>query len=242
MSRRNKGGGGAAAAPSAPLWLASFSDMMTNVLCFFILIVSFALQKRGLLMEDGLGSIRQKLKPVAGAEGTLQGSVTPVQFHAGRVVNRAASPINQKALVEKSGRVLDANRDTLKAVVVDAMQKSGRSVVPLPLVFDEGSSELSAGHRAFLDEFARQVGNGTFQILVEGFAYEDAKDDADGWLVAEARARNVADHLADRGVDPKRLRTQGRGMLRNGPFTRADGPDIPQNRYGRRIALMTLMN
>lgn len=231
-----------AAAPGAPLWLASFSDMMTNLLCFFILIVAFAMQKKGLLLEDGLGAIKQKLRPVSGMEGALQGSVTPTQFNAGRVVNRAASPINQKALVEKNGRVLDANRDTMRQVVVDAMQKNGRSVVPLPLIFEEGVVELSAGHAAFLDEFARQIGNGRYPIVVEGFSFEEAKEEERGFEIAEARARAVADHLADKGVDISRLRVQGRGMLRMGPLTMADGPDIPQNRYGRRIVLLTLLN
>ena len=240
MSRKKSSA--ASAGPSAPLWLASFSDMMTNVLCFFILIVSFALQKKGLLMEDGLGAIQQKLKPVAGLEGTLKGSVTPTQFNAGRVVNRAASPINQKALVEKNGRILDANRDTMRKVVVDAMQKNGRSIVPLPLIFDEGVVELSAGHTAFLDEFARQIGNGRYPVVVEGFAFEEAVDEARGFEIAESRARAVAVYLADKGVDLARLRVQGRGMLRMGPLTMADGPEIPQNRYGRRIVLLTLLN
>ncbi|HYC76558.1 MAG TPA: flagellar motor protein MotB, partial [Planctomycetota bacterium] len=181
MSGRRRPSNAAGSAPGAPLWLASFSDMMTNLLCFFILIVAFAMQKNGLALEDGLGAIKARLKPVTGFEGMLKGSVTPVQFNAGRVVNRAATPLNQGALVEEDGRILDANRDTMRQVMVDSLMKSGASTVPLPLVFERGETKLSAGHRAFLDEFARQIGAGAFPVVVEGFAYEDAESDADGW-------------------------------------------------------------
>jgi chemotaxis protein MotB len=239
---RRKASSGEAAPPGAPLWLASFSDMMTNLLCFFILICAFAMQKRGLMLEDGLGAIKARLKPVNGMDGTLNGSVTPVQFHAGRVVNRAAAPLNQSALVEKSGRILDANRDAMRGVIVDSMERTGRTVVPLPMIYDEGVVELSDGHKTFLAEFARQVSAGRFPIVVEGFAYEDAASDAEGWEISETRARNAADYLASKGVAYDRLVVRGRGMLRHGPLTTASGPPIPQNRYGRRMVLFTLLN
>jgi chemotaxis protein MotB len=228
-------------APGAPLWMLSFADMMTNLLVFFILLSAFAPTQEGVLLEDGLGSIQRALLSIR-LPGTLEGRTYPMQFNAGRVVYRAPSSINSKALVEADGRILDANRDTLRSVIAETLAASGDATLPLPLLFDADSAGLTAGHRAFLDEVARFVAAGRFKVRIEGYAFEEAAGDAAaGWALAEARARAARDHLAAAGVDPARMSWIGHGLLMFGAGTRADAPPSAQNRYGRRSVVLTFL-
>jgi outer membrane protein OmpA-like peptidoglycan-associated protein len=215
--------------------------MMTNLLCFFILMSAFAQKQEGLLLEDGLGSIQRALLPI-GLPGTVEGRKNPIQFNAGKVVYRSASSVNQKTLVEADGRILDANRDTLRQVIAETLARSGAATVPLPLLFEPDSSELTAGHRAFLDEIARYVATGRFKIRVDGYAFEEGSGDlAEGWRIAEERARRARDHLARAGIAASRISWVGHGLLRYGPATKAGAPPSAQNRYGRRAVLVTFL-
>jgi len=226
--------------PGAPLWMVSFADMMTNLLCFFILLSAFAQKQEGVLLEDGLGSIQRALLSI-GLPGTMDGRTNPVQFNAGRVVYRSAASINPKTLVEADGRILDANRDTLRQVIVEALAQRGSATLPLPLLFEGDSAELTPGHLAFLDEMAKYLVSGAFKIRIDGYAFEEAGGDpAAGWMIAESRARAARDHLVSRGIAADRIFWVGHGLMQYGPSTKAGASNV-QNRFGRRSVLVTFL-
>jgi chemotaxis protein MotB len=227
--------------PGAPLWMLSFADMMTNLLCFFILLSAFAQKQEGLLLEDGLGSIQKALLSIK-MPGTLEGRTNPAQFNAGRVIHRSAATVNHKTLVEADGRILDANRDTLRRVVAETLSTRGAATLPTPLLFEADSTSLTAGHRAFLDEVARYVSAGSWQIRIDGYSFEEGSGDADGWRISEERARAARDHLTRAGIGSSRIVWVGHGMLRYGAGTKAGGPPMAQNQYGRRAVLVTFLD
>lgn len=230
------------AGPGAPLWMLSFADMMTNLLCFFILLSAFAQKQEGVLLEDGLGSIQKALLSVK-MPGALEGRTNPMQFNAGRVIHRSAATVNQKTLVEADGRILDANRDTLRKVVAETLSARGAATLPTPLLFEADSTTLTAGHRAFLDEVARYVSAGSWQIRIDGYSFEEGSGEgADGWRISEERARAARDHLTRAGIGSSRIVWVGHGMLRYGAGTKAGAPASAQNQYGRRAVLVTFLD
>ncbi len=226
--------------PSAPLWLLSFADTMTNLMCFFILLTAFASKQQGILLEDGLGSIQRGISPI-GSLGSMKGAHVPVQFHAGRVVYRPGASINTKTLAEPDGRILDSNRDTMRKVIVDAMAKKGSSTLPAPLIFDQDSTALTSGHASFLDELARGISAASFEVRIDGYAFEEGASPDDGWDISEARAVAVRDYLVRGGVNKKRIRCVAHGMLTLGAATRAGAPPLAQNRWGRRAVVITFL-
>jgi chemotaxis protein MotB len=227
--------------PGAPLWMLSFADMMTNLLCFFILLSAFAQKQEGVLLEDGLGSIQRALLSV-GLPGAMEGRTNPVQFNAGRVVHRSAASVNTKTLVEADGRILDANRDALRQVIAETLARRGVATLPLPLLFEAGSSDLSPGHRAFLDEVAKYLASGRFSIRIDGYAFEEGNEDpASGWSVSEARARAARDYCVGAGIAESRITWVGHGLLEYGRATRIDSAPNVQNRFGRRAVLITFL-
>jgi flagellar motor protein MotB len=232
------GGGG----PSAPLWMLSFADMMTNLLCFFILLSAFAQKQEGVLLEDGLGSIRQALLATK-LPGAVDGRKNPLQFNAGKVVARTAGAVNAKTLVEADGRILDANRDTLRKIVAESLAAQGASTLPMPLLFEADATALSPGHAAFLDEVAKYLAAGRYRIRVDGYAFEEGSGrDAAGWLLSEARARSAREHLVRAGIAGSRITCVGHGLLEYGAATKAGAPESAQNRFGRRAVLITFLD
>lgn len=227
-------------APSAPLWLLSFADMMTNLLCFFILMSAFALQRKGLGLEDGLGSIQQDLVQ-AGKPGRLDGRTLPVQFNAGRVIYRQPKSINSKTLVQVDGRITDGNRDALRKVVAESLTQPGRNTLPTPLIFGEADTTLTNGHREFLDVLARMVAGGKWRIRIDGYSFEEGSQPEDGWLIAEARAGAARDWLVARGVSAARLDVVGHGLRILDPAAeKKASPADPQVRLGRRAVTLTM--
>jgi outer membrane protein OmpA-like peptidoglycan-associated protein len=221
--------------------MLSFADMMTNLLCFFILLAAFAQKQEGLLLEDGLGSIQRALLSI-GLPGAMEGRRNPVQFNAGRVVYRSAASINTKTLVEADGRILDSNRDTLRRVIVETLGQKGAATLPLPLLFEADTAELSEGHRAFLDEVAKYLASGKFRIRLDGYAFEEAGGDlAQAWALSEGRARAARDWFVNAGIGSSRISWIGHGLLEYGPGTKAGAAPSAQNTFGRRAVLVTFL-
>ena len=69
----------------APLYMLSFGDMMTNLLCFFILLCAFAEARRVGFITDGVGSIQRALLH-DGLPGVLSSDKKPLNLGADRVL------------------------------------------------------------------------------------------------------------------------------------------------------------
>jgi outer membrane protein OmpA-like peptidoglycan-associated protein len=196
--------------------------------------------QQGLQFEDWLGAIKSDLLGLGKSGSHLKHRVA-FQFGAGRVFFRTASPVNSQTLVEPDGRILDANRDALRDVVVDALKKPSRATLPTPLLFEPGVTELSTGHLAFLAEVSGLLVTGRFTIRVDGYSFDEGVETGRGWELAEARARNTRDVLVENGIDPLRIQWAGFGMMHFGPETQLSAAPLPQNLYGRRAVLITLL-
>ncbi|MCB4824436.1 OmpA family protein [Roseicella aerolata] len=80
--------------------------------------------------------------------------------------------------------------------------------------FNQDSAALDENGAALVAEVAAQAKErpGT-PVRVRGFAAPDSGTPAFNRSLAEARARHVADHLAEGGVDRRRIRIESRGAV-----------------------------
>lgn len=77
--------------------------------------------------------------------------------------------------------------------------------------FTRVSADLDSGAQAAIDEFARDAqAHPTLPVLVEGYADRNGSQAANRTL-SELRAQVVADALAQRGVDRRRITLRPRG-------------------------------
>lgn len=223
----------------APLYMLSFADMMTNVLCFFILLCAFAEERQVGIITDGVASIRKALM-AAGLPGVMSGDREPVEIGADKVLFRPAESISPELLVDSDGRLTDRNRQALREVLVNALESDQESVIPVSMLFKRGSAELTRDHQIFLSEVALRAAGGSFRIRVEGYASTEGLSGVDAeWNLALERTQKVISYLAEVGdISRKRFERIAYGPVR-GTSTRELTEQ--QKRWGRRVVLLTFL-
>lgn len=221
----------------APMYMMSFGDMMTNLLCFFILLCAFSEERRAGFISDGVTSVRNALN-AQGLPGILPGDRRPIDLGADRVLFRPAKSISPKMLVDNEGDIKDDNRDALRDVILDALDKPGTNEIPAPIVFSPGTANLTRAHRSVLDFMAaRFAGYPDILIRVEAFGWKEGLSQAESWDLAMARAHNVIRYLAQAGDIPDdRFIPIGFGPASD------DATSTRQDRWGRRVALISIVN
>ena len=220
----------------APLYMLSFADMMTNILCFFILLCAFSKEKMIGLISDGVGSFQSAVTH-QGMPGVLPGDRLPIDLGANRVLFRPSKSVFPKLLVDKDGRISDTNRDSLRQVIVQSLKRPETTELPLPFIFVPGSAELSEVHKTVLKEVAPRLVGGNFDVRVEGYAFKEGMDEESSWELSAQRAENVARFLALAGpIASRRLVPIGYG-----PPQSRNELVMTQQRWGRRVVIISFV-
>lgn len=196
-----------------PAWMLSFSDMMTNMLCFFILLVSLAHQRESGYLSSGMGSYLQKLEQI-GLPGLRPSTRTLIPRDSPLARYRAprVDPKQEENWVEYSQKMIREEFDRLKDATT-RFETPGRSVpIPLGISFLKNSSRLSLEDRRSLDLLVGTIREvpGSVEVLgscdrteASGFAAERG--------LSLQRAIAVTRYLAEAGVPADRLIPVGAG-------------------------------
>ncbi|MEZ6014493.1 MAG: OmpA family protein [Planctomycetota bacterium] len=188
----------------APAYLVSFGDMMTLILCFFILLVALSKDRQYGMMAKGLGSFVVALKS-HGLDGVLSGA-EKAEIH--REMRRKFNLPPEDDPERQAPHQEAALDELLRAEHVEALQARDEVRQPRVAVFERGYGTLDANSRRFLDELVDSLRPSKGQTLVlEGHA-NDAGPAFFGdntWL-AQVRAETVRNYLIERhDFDPKRV-------------------------------------
>lgn len=213
--------------PTAPFWMVTYSDMVTLLLTFFVLLMSMANFEEVGRVEAVLDSIRLAL----GADGynTSALGATP-------------EPQNQPAEIQPMDNlqpVLSQLRDALSAKVSDDMVKMTRTQTEIRVslsdrvLFAPGSTELHPAAYSLLSELGAALAGQPVNVRVEG--HTDATGDAQrNWELSALRAVSVTVALqSSGGIEGRNLEAVGYGAFRPAsPEGNVDG------RWDRRVELV----
>ena len=210
-------------------WMATFSDLLSLLLTFFVLLFAMKSVDKGKLQET-LSYFR------GGGIGILEaGNFMPLMTGSHEEINEQIIPISPSDLK----KVLE-NKDLGEEVAVASHQKGLVVALPSALLFDSGTSDLNSGAEAFLVEIIDllEMTNLDFQVIghtdnlpISGTRY------ASNWDLSIARAGKVLRVLIDvSGMAPERFSLVGYGASRPiFPNT------TPENRAAnRRVEIMLL--
>jgi len=191
-------------------WLMSYADMITLLMCFFIIFISVSEPKKDKfsLITDGIaskfGSVDMST-PLQGVYSTLQGIIENNQLFRDMAIQK-----NEKSIE------MEPASDTF---------------------FQRASAEFDPAKLAILKEMATALKSGAYldyHIIIEGHTSDLAINTAmypSNWELSGGRAARVVRLFIEQGIEPKRLVAIGLADSQpKAPNRNAGGDAIEDNR------------
>ena len=234
--------------PGAPGWLATFSDLCTLLLTFFILLLSFAKTETA-KYEAAIGSLRNAFGGnVLKAGDVMRPGKSPSDAPTMIDSDSPAKPfpiefLTAEGLLDKHevNRESDIELNQLKKMLADNELAESANVYEMPetilvrmkdnVQFQRGSVGIDEINIQVFDRLVKMLRENNWNILIEGHAEEgetSTKDGGDAYALSSQRALAVSKSLLQRGVSPDRITTLFYGDSR-------PQKKINKNIYDRRV-------
>ena len=199
-----------------PEWLAAFGDLMSLLLCFFVLLLSMS-SMDAKKVSEAIGSL-------SGAMSVLEGG-TKTEISKRRI--QESTPIQQQdetseAVNRITQAVIDANEMMEKGhgptISVEEAEEGFKIQLPASLLFKPGQAKIeNEDALLFLKRVALIIQQlpKNLEIGVQGYTdnVPPGKNSpfVDNWELSAARAISVLKELIADGVDPHRMFAAGYG-------------------------------
>ena len=224
---------------SAPFYMGTYGDMVTLILCFFILLFAMSsidsqkFQKALISLRGSLGVLKggvtteESVDPnQSGEEGVDAGAAPSFELDTRHVAHTINSYLRAEGLD--------------KAIQVTINQRGVAVSISDQFLFGSGSAELRTEGQRVLYKIASMVRDKVPAIAVEGHTDSIPLRGGiyrDNWGLSSMRAAVVASYLeTDGGVDP--LKLQAVGFASNQPVVPNDSPE--HQALNRRVDLIFL--
>jgi chemotaxis protein MotB len=237
--------------PGLPGWMATFSDLVTLLLTFFVLLLSFAKTETA-KYEAALGSVRNAFGGNVFKQGeVLQPGKSPDDSPEMVDAQQPIKPfpidfLTMEGMLDKheinreSTETLKEMRSTLKEnqltenVDVQEIPEGIKVKIKDKIFFQQGSVKVAELDREVLDKVVGLLNENEWTLFIEGHA-DKGETSADGTMDAYAlsskRAEAVTKNFIRNGVRPDKITTVYYGDSRpNRPFKNSEGVRGKQNR------------
>jgi chemotaxis protein MotB len=187
--------------PGAPAYIVTFSDMVTLLLTFFVMLLSMADMQDPELFNTSRDAFINHINCYG--LGMLSGKQMSPQFQQPKDKHYIDSPDEDAAL-----RTLDSEEEKLRRLFDKVVQNAETMPTQLTsrnmdftvtnVFFEKGQAKLNNPGRDFLDGFIHNMQNevrsGEAMLYVLGLA-GDGRSAKVQWTLSAQRAQNVADYL-----------------------------------------------
>jgi len=224
----------------APQWMCTFSDMMSLLLCFFVLLFAMSTIEK-VKFEQMINSIKGALGTIPEIYNTSWVEPVSVQPQKVEPVQRNRTLQRAKeAIVEKARSRLVSDEES-KEIVIEGVKEGIRFTLTGRVLFASGMSTLSEEGKRNLRAVAETLNDfSELHIQITGHTDNTTISESlfhNNWRLAQARAFSVLTFLRDEcNVSEKRMSFQSCGPYR--PRFPNDTPE--QQALNRRVEI-TLM-
>jgi chemotaxis protein MotB len=212
-----------------PPWLATYSDLVTLLLCFFVLLFAFAKTEEHKL-QVMLGSLRKAFGgytapvPVLGRSPEnrntpIEGKTAevPMTFGGDGLLDKLAPDRTADFIAEKMSDKI--NELGLDHQIEVRLSEDGVMIrADEDVLFSEESAVLKESSLAFLFRISQLARATNFNIAVQGHtdntAPRPSSEFESNWDLSAQRAINVIKYLESVGVDQSKLRAEAYGPTR----------------------------
>jgi len=215
--------------PSSPAWMQTFADLMTLLLTFFVLLLSFSNMKKV--------KFSTTMQAIQGALGVMPSLNKPVSSsQSSNSAQNLAKSLNKN--IKKMKKVA-ANIDAKKNVGVEITEGGVMIRLGSKVLFDLGSDRLKQSAYPLLKQVGRtikqyEVDNVIVKGHTDDIPIESAEFDSN-WELSTARAISVVRFLIDKvGVAPGQLGAAGYSHY--DPLVPNDSPENRQK--NRRVEFL----
>lgn len=197
--------------PGSPAWMTTYGDMMTLLLCFFVLLVSMS------TME--IEKFRAAAASLKGALGVLpfqeQVRPEPMTPRQADQLRKSEGRRRQRAVARLRRIIQEKNLG--QYITIRETEQGIHITIGDPALFDTGRAVIKPNIFPILDGITEVIhsGTGDENIRVEGHTdnvpiHNEQYDD--NWELSIARALSVIRYIrAKQVIDPRRLRPVGCG-------------------------------
>ncbi len=202
--------------PGAPRWVVTFGDLMSLLLCFFVLLLSFS------------NMDKQKYKQVAGSMEKAFGVQRKLKvMDIPKGMKMVARDFDQETIAtrikEDLGKEIDALIEDQLAELKDQISvEAAENEVVIRLMgestFDSGKAEIRSQLKPLLQKVSKVLRSSQGDIIIAG--HTDNIPIRGGPFktnlrLSAARASAVAEYFIDQcSLDPQRISTMGFGKFR----------------------------
>jgi len=194
-----------------PPWLATFADMMSLLLCFFVLLLSFANQDVS-KFRSLMGSIKEAFGVQIKRPEAEFAAFSPSRYEREGVKLEQENKVLLNMVLQLKS--LNIENEDLKASAKITTDDQGVIMrIPNELIFDDGAVTLKPGSEVVLQNVIKILKEYNFNLVVRGHT-DDTASAANlypsNWELSSARAASALRFLVEKGeVAPTRLKAVG---------------------------------
>ncbi len=201
----------------APEWMATFSDLVTLLMCFFVLMFAMSTTQQETfkeLVESLRSALGVTVVPEAGSREGL--TMQPVA---------SESPVEEQKIDEMGGMIQKDLEEVMSEIrelvmfnklggLVTASQGDMGAVITMTdmLLFEKGEAQLSEMGIDILRKIASVLSRLAYHVKVKGHTDSveiNSKLYPSNWELSAARASAVVRLLVESGLNPKYIAAEG---------------------------------
>lgn len=190
-----------------PEWVVSFGDMMSLLLTFFIMLVSFSEPKKDEKFAAVLAELQQHFGKDLSKIQITPGGIIPRQVAVASSLNQGRSKRKKELGGDKAAQAIPGDAPQVRLI-----RPGGQTAIGTVVYFEEGSDALSETAREEIRKQHAIFAGKPQKIEVRGHSslrerQQVGSEDEDSWELSYKRARAVMRYLVDElHTDPQRVR------------------------------------